>query len=122
MNRLNRTPIDTKAYGEILVSLGLAMEQAGGGVDYSNLDNMTAVGLLKLLAPNHIRFSYCPTNPSPNRWGMHREALRWHRSCGLMGQCPRPHRGSPEPQNARYNDCWPDLGPSSMLKWHHKGE
>ena len=70
MNRLNRTPIDTKAYGEILVSLGLAMEQAGGGVDYSNLDNMTAVGLLKLLAPNHIRFSYCqPNQPKPEPLG-----------------------------------------------------
>ena len=47
-----------KNYGEILATLGIAMEDAGGQLNADALEEMTAIGLLKLLANNSIRFLY----------------------------------------------------------------
>ena len=51
-------PLSVMDFADILKSLDHAMKQAHGTAMFSDLEKMSAIELLKLLAPNHIIFMY----------------------------------------------------------------
>ena len=57
-NKPQPTGPDLISYGECLHSLGSAMKCAGGSITYWTLEDMSAPDLIRLIAPNNIRFVY----------------------------------------------------------------
>jgi hypothetical protein len=55
--------VDLKSKSQTILSLAVAMEEAGGIVDEERLGSMTAIDLINLIAPNDIRFTNI--NPKP---------------------------------------------------------
>lgn len=51
-------PTDMKSFASTILTLAEALEQAGGVVDVDCLDKMRAIDLIRLIAPNGIRFTY----------------------------------------------------------------